>query len=113
MANISFKTPRRVNKDLGEGRSAEEIRTEIRSFKAALAHEEDNASVAGSISTTDEHHFFAMQTDVEKNAPWLAEVAKESIRLFIEAFEKYRNEDGGIRPRWFGPKHVPYCANTF
>ena len=91
MANIGFKTPRWVDKDdMDEidGRTAEELRTEIRAFKAALAHEqEDTASVAGSISTTDEHHFFKMQTDVEKNAPWLQEITRENIRLFIQAFE--------------------------
>jgi len=73
MSNIGFKTPRFVNKDdMEDGRTADELRTEIRAFKAALAQEQgDNASVAGSISTTDEHNFFKMQTDVEKNAPWL------------------------------------------
>ena len=82
---------------MGESRSAEQIRTEIKAFKAALAQEDDNASVTVSITTTDEHNFFAMQTDVEKNAPWLEEITKENIRLFIQAFEKYRIEDHGIR----------------
>ena len=102
MANLGFKTPRWIDKDdMDEidGRTAEELRTEIRAFKAALAQEqEDTASVAGSISTTDEHNFFKMQTDVEKNAPWLQEITRENIRLFIQAFEKYRIEDQGIRP---------------
>ena len=84
MANLGFKTPRWVDKDnMEDGRTAEELRTEIRAFKAALAQEEGNASVAGFISTTDEHIFFKMQTDVEKSAPWLEEITKENIRLFI------------------------------
>ena len=59
MANIGFKTPRRVARDdMEDGRTAEELRNEIRAFKAALAQEEDSASVAGSISTTDEHNIF-------------------------------------------------------
>ena len=100
MSNIGFKTPRFVSKDdMEDGRTAEELRTEIRAFKAALAQEqEDLASVAGSISTTDEHNFFKMQTDVEKNAPWLQESTKENVRLFIQAFEKYKDEDQGFRP---------------
>ena len=102
MANLNFKTPRWVDKDdMDEidGRTAEELRTELRAFKAAMAQEqEDTASVAGSISTTEEHTFFKMQTDVEKNAPWLQEITRENIRLFIQAFEKYRIEDQGIRP---------------
>ena len=59
MANLGFKTPRWVDKDdMEDGRTAEELRTEIRAFKDALAQEqEENASVAGSISTTDLHNF--------------------------------------------------------
>ena len=38
-----------------------------------------------------------MQTDVEKSAPWLEEITKENMRLFSQAFEKYRIEDHGIR----------------
>ena len=68
MSNIGFKTPRFVSTDnMEDGRTAEELRTEIRAFKAALAQEQgDTASVAGSTTTTDEHNFFKMQTDVEK-----------------------------------------------
>jgi hypothetical protein len=69
MANINVKAPRWVDTDLGEERSADRLRAEIKAFKAARAQEDDNASIAGSITTTDEHNFFAMQTDVEKNAP--------------------------------------------
>jgi len=97
MVNINVKAPRWVDTDLGEERSADRLRAEIKAFKAALAQEDDNASIAGSITTTDEHNFFAMQTDVEKNAPWLEEITKDNIRLFIQAFEKYRIEDNGIR----------------
>ena len=59
MAHLGFKTPRWQDKDdMEDGRTAEELRTEIRAFKTALAQEEENASVAGSISTTDEHNIF-------------------------------------------------------
>ena len=97
MANRSFKTPRWVEDDMDNELKADALKIEIRSFKAALAQEEDNASVASFISTTDEHNFFKMQTYVDKSAPWLEEITKENIRLFIQAFEKYRIEDHGIR----------------
>ena len=58
MANLGFKIPRWLDKDdMEDGRTAEELRTEIRAFKATLAQEEENASVAGCIATTEEHIF--------------------------------------------------------
>ena len=97
MANKSFKTPGTMHLEMEAERKAADIKTAIRSFQTALDQDQDNASVAGSISTTEEHNFFLMQTDVEKNAPWLAEATKENVRVFIQAFKKYRDEDNGIR----------------
>ena len=62
-----------------------------------MDQDQDNASVAGSISTTEEHIFLILRTDVEKNVPWLAKATKENVRVFIQAFKKYRDEDNGIR----------------
>jgi hypothetical protein len=101
MANLGFKTPRWVATDeMEDGRTAEELRTEIRAFKVALAKkQEDSASVAGSISTTDEHNFFAMQTDVEKYSPWL--LRRSPRKIFGYSSKPLKNT--GMKIRAYDP----------
>ena len=97
MSTKSFKTPKRATQpDLAAERKEENIRTTLKTFQAALDNF-DNESVTSSVTTSDERRFFALQSDIEKHASWLEYATKENVRVFIYAYEKYHDEDNGIR----------------
>ena len=73
-----------------------ESKAVLRSDQAALVAPA-NTAIIRDVNASAARNFYAMQSDVEKHAPWLEHATTENVRIFIHAYKKYVTEDNGIR----------------